>query len=110
MASRLIPEVPAKLYLGEWIAIRSPGGEPDIGAFALLIGTDYATVWRWIEGEREPDLSTLKVIADGLRCEIGDLFKPPSEASQPALLAGIPPDGRAEILNHIAYVRSKHEA
>ena len=52
---------------------------------ATIMGTARNTVWRWEKGEREPDLASLKKLANLFGCTIDELVV--TDGSNPTVSA-----------------------
>lgn len=72
-----------------------------------MLDTTEATVSRWINEQRKPDIHKQRAIEEALRISPGDLYRPPGMASQEVLLAGLSEQDQAEALSFIAYLRAR---
>lgn len=99
MPARIYGSRPPRLYLKER---REKLGisQERLGARIGADGVSGVTVGRWENWEdpegREPDINTLAAIAEGLGCEIEDLFRDPDRPSADELLRGQP----QEVIDH----------
>jgi transcriptional regulator with XRE-family HTH domain len=101
MESKTIPR--GRLRLGAWMAAR--GIEPK--ELADAVDTTEASISRWISGVRNPRKKQLIALEDFFEIEPGGLFRDPDEGSDRSLLAGLNKEKRQEVLNYIAFVRSR---
>jgi transcriptional regulator with XRE-family HTH domain len=105
MANRVTPKKALPLYVKVWLAIRGMSAAD----LAAELGVSDAAVSRWISGDRQLDTRTIRAIEEILKLDPGGLHKPPEEATQNELLAGLTPDKRKEALNYIEYLRRRPE-
>jgi transcriptional regulator with XRE-family HTH domain len=76
-------------------------------ALADKVETTEASISRWVSGDRNPRKNQLIALEEFFGVEPGGLYRDPDEGSDRALLAGLDKEKRQEVLNYIAFVRSR---
>lgn len=98
------PPPPSGLYIAEWCGVRGMS----IQQLADKVGVSYQTIWRYIESERQPTIEKLKPVTAALGLsDVADLTKPPNSADKNALLSGLTPDQKREVMQFIRFVRER---
>lgn len=87
------------MFIAERMAVRGI----DTTALAAAVDKPYATVWRWVQGERRPHRHLAPVLAKALHCTVGQLYKHPDTDSEAELLAGLDPDAIKAVRELIAF-------
>lgn len=105
MASKVTPIWPDKFYVGEWLAARGNTDEE----LAEATGVTPTTVWRWANHQRRPRLDKQRLIEAFFKLEPGGINRPPSDASQSVLLAGLSENRKQDVLDFIAMMRQKEK-
>lgn len=103
MARKPIPRTGERLRLAEWMTIRSV--EPK--EIAEAIDTTEASISRWCSGERTPRPRQMQALEEFFGADPGGLYQSPENAPDKALLAGLDKAQREDVLNYIAFIRSK---
>lgn len=100
---RIVPKSQAKLFIGEYMAIR--GMKP--ADLAAELDTTEATVSRWINERRAVNQHKQRAIEEVFGLPPGGLARPPSDAPAHALLAGLSPEKKQQALSYIEFLRNQ---
>lgn len=103
MARKPIPRPAKRLRLDEWMTIR--GIDPK--GLADEIDSTEASISRWRRGERTPRRAEMEALETFFGVDPGGLYLAPDDAPDKALLAGLDQAKRQDVLNYIAFIRTK---
>lgn len=76
---------------------------------AAELDTTEATVSRWINERRGVNQHKQRAIEEVFKLPPGGLTRPPSEAPEEALLAGLTPEKKRQALSYIEFLRNEDE-
>lgn len=102
---RVVPTNPGKLYIEEHMV--SHGW--DRSDLAERMNTTEASISRWINDRRGVNNRRQAQLEAVFKLSPGGLRRPPSEAPEAALLAGLTDEKKRQALNFIEYLRKEPE-